>query len=170
MIEKFKKIPANEIQGNAVKMIGSDSMLISAGNIKSFNTMTAAWGGIGFLWKMPVVYIFIRPQRYTYEFVERNDYFTISFFEKEYQKILNFCGTKSGRDYDKIAETGLIPIETENENIIYEQSYLSLECKKLYFDDLNPANFLSDDIHKVYPTKDFHRMYIGEIVNTYTKY
>lgn len=170
MLEKFKKISAEEIQGNAVKMIGSDSMLITAGNIKSFNTMTAAWGGIGFLWKLPVVYIFIRPQRYTYEFVENNDYFTISFFEKEYRKILNFCGTKSGRYYDKMAETGLIPFETENKNIIYEQSYLSLECEKVYFDDVKAENFLTENIHKLYPAKDYHRMYVGEIVNCYSKY
>ena len=85
-------------------------MLVTAGNAEKFNMMTASWGGLGFLWNRPVAFVFIRPQRYTFDFVERNEGFTLSFFGEEYRKVLQLCGTKSGREIDKVAETKLTPI------------------------------------------------------------
>ena len=167
MNNNFNRINAEEISGNAIKMIGKEWMLITAGNINSFNTMTAAWGGLGFLWNLPVSYIFIRPQRYTYEFVEKNDYFTLSFFDKKYQEILKYCGTKSGKNVEKIKETGLIPVETDKGNIFFQQASLVIECKKIYFEDIDPKKFLLPKIQNSYPLKDYHRMYIGEIVECY---
>ena len=105
----MREIKATEIKENAIKLIGKDWALITAGDESGYNTMTASWGGLGQLWNKDVCFIFIRPQRYTYEFIEKNELFTMSFYPEEYRKALSFCGTKSGRDYDKAKETGLTP-------------------------------------------------------------
>jgi flavin reductase (DIM6/NTAB) family NADH-FMN oxidoreductase RutF len=167
MNENFIKIDPKEINENIFNLIGKDWMLITAGNIESFNTMTASWGGFGILWNKSVAYIFIRPQRFTYSFTEKFDQFTLCFFNDKYRDILKFCGTKSGRDTDKIKETGLLPKETELGNIYFKQSKLIIECKKLYFDDLKPENFIDKSIEKNYPKQDYHRLYIGEIINCF---
>lgn len=162
----FKIIKPKEIIGNPIKLIGSDWMLITAGNKKSFNTMTAAWGGLGFLWKKPVAFIFVRPQRYTFQFTEKYNYFTLSFFDKQYKDILNFCGVKSGREVDKVKETGLTIAETEIGNIYFSEAYQVIECKKIYHEYLKEENFVNTDVpSKIYPSKDYHRVYIGEIIN-----
>jgi len=169
MISDFKKIDPKDFSGNIIQKIGFDWMLITAGNPEKFNTMTASWGGMGFLWNKPVAFIFIRPQRFTYEFAELNEYFTLHFFEEKYREILNFCGSKSGRDVDKIAKTGLTVFNSPNNNVYFGQSYLQMECRKLYFDDLNPDHFLDEKIIRNYPKNDFHRFYIGEIVDCIEK-
>ena len=169
MITDFNKIDPKDFSGNIIQKIGYDWMLISAGNSLNFNTMTASWGGMGFLWNKPIAFIFIRPQRFTYQFTEQNEYFTLHFFEEKYRKILNFCGSKSGRDVDKIAHTGLDVFSSSNNNIYFEQSNLQMECRKLYFEDINPAHFLDDQIIRNYPKNDFHRLYIGEIVDCMQK-
>ena len=141
-------------------------MLITAGNEESFNTMTASWGTMGILWHLPIAICYIRPQRYTYIFAERSNYYTLSFFTDEHRKKLQFCGTKSGREYDKIKETGLTPLITSKGNIAFEEARMILECKKLYSDDIKPEHFIIRDlIPKNYPRKDFHRFYIGEITS-----
>jgi len=169
MISDYKKIDPNDFSGNIIQKIGFDWMLITAGNPEKFNTMTASWGGMGFLWNKPVAFIFIRPQRFTYEFAELNEYYTLHFFEEKYREILNFCGSKSGRDVDKIAKTGLTVFNSQNNNVYFGQSYLQMECRKLYFDDLNPDHFLDEKIIRNYPKNDFHRFYIGEIVDCIEK-
>lgn len=148
---------------------GNQWMLITAGTPDNFNTMTASWGGLGFLWDVPVSYIFIRPQRFTYQFVENNDYYTLSFFDGTYKKILNYCGSHSGRDLNKMKECGLIPMKTPNGSICFEQAKLVLECCKLYSDDLDPKHFADLKIESNYPDKDYHRMYIGKVVNSLVK-
>ena len=104
-MKKFKEIKPEELEFNPFRLIGKDWMLITAGTEEKFNTMTASWGSVGILWNKPAVTIYVRPTRYTYEFVEKYDEFTISFFSEEYRSALNFCGSKSGRDYDKALET-----------------------------------------------------------------
>jgi len=170
MISSFKKIDPKDFQGNVIQKIGFDWMLITAGNREKFNTMTASWGGMGYLWNKPVAFIFIRPQRFTYEFAEANEYFSLHFFDERYREILDFCGTKSGRDVNKIAQTGLKVFASSRNNIYYEQSYLQMECRKLYFDDINPEYFLDEKIIRNYPKNDFHRFYIGEIVECLERY
>ena len=165
MTPKFELINPTQITDNCFKLIDKDWMLITAGTMDSFNTMTASWGALGILWHKQIAICFIRPQRFTYEFTEKNDYFTLSFFEEEYRKILKLCGTKSGRDIDKVKETGLKPVESEKGGIYFEQARLVLECKKLYFDDFKPENFLEPSIQKNYPSNDYHRIYIGEIIS-----
>ncbi|MCD4732366.1 MAG: flavin reductase [Bacteroidales bacterium] len=165
----FKEISSYKIPENAIDLIGKQWMLITAGKMDSFNTMTAAWGGFGFLWNVPVTYIFIRPQRFTFEFVEKNDDYTLCFFEKKYKNILSYCGTHSGKDVDKVKDTGLVVNQTDSGNIYFEQAKLVLECRKLYHDDLKPENFNDRLINRNYPNKDYHRMYIGKVIKCWVK-
>ncbi|HBS87051.1 MAG: flavin reductase [Bacteroidetes bacterium GWF2_38_335] len=160
----FKEIKPVDINESAVKLIGSDWMLITSGDIENFNMMTAAWGGMGFLWKKPVVFIYVRPTRHTYGFLEKNDYFTISFFDEIYRSALNLCGTKSGRDINKKLESGLIPMTSEH-SVFFEEARLQMECRKIYADMVKPELFLDKSIDRNYPLKDYHKMYIGEIVH-----
>jgi flavin reductase (DIM6/NTAB) family NADH-FMN oxidoreductase RutF len=163
MPSQFRELTIYDIKDNTFKLIADDWMLITAGNFKSFNTMTASWGALGELWNKKVAFAFVRPTRHTYAFTESADYFTLTFFEGKYRNILDFCGNKSGRDVDKIAATGLIPIEWKGKAVYFEQARLVLVCRKVYFQDLNPEQFLDPVIHKAYPKKDYHRMYVGEI-------
>jgi flavin reductase (DIM6/NTAB) family NADH-FMN oxidoreductase RutF len=158
----YKNTDLKKIDENVFKLIGADWMLITSGNMTSFNTMTASWGGMGVLWNRPVTYIFIRPTRYTREFVEKNDTYTLSFFSDKYRKALTLCGTKSGRDTDKPKNAGITPEETKSGNVYFKEAKLVLECRKLYFQDIDPSNFLDSSISKMYDN-DYHRMYIGEI-------
>ncbi len=167
MKKVFNKINATELEDNPFKLMNSDWMLITAGSINAFNTMTAAWGGLGVLWKKQIAFCFIRPTRHTYQFIERSEYFTLTFYNEEHRDILNFCGNNSGRNTDKIKATGLIPLESEHGAVYFEQARLVIECRKIYYDDIKPENFLERKIHDVYPLKDYHRMYIGEITNCY---
>jgi flavin reductase (DIM6/NTAB) family NADH-FMN oxidoreductase RutF len=165
--DNFKKIEPYEIHQNTFTLIDDDWFLLSAGKPDSFNTMTASWGGMGILWNKPVVFCFVRPQRYTYKFMESNELFTMSFFNEDNREALNLCGKVSGRQTDKMKSTGLIPMVSPEGSIFYEQAKLLIECRKLYFTDIDPEHFLADKINANYPKKDYHRMYIGEIISCY---
>jgi flavin reductase (DIM6/NTAB) family NADH-FMN oxidoreductase RutF len=158
----FNEIRPELLTDNPFKLIGADWMLITAGTEGSFNTMTASWGGLGVLWERRVCFCFIRPTRYTYEFIERSETFTLSFFEERYRKALSYCGSHSGRDTDKIKEAGLTPV-TEEGFTHFAEARLVLACRKLYFQDISPDRFLDPAIEGMYPLKDYHRMYVGEI-------
>ena len=162
-MEKFNEIRCEELTDNPFKLVGSDWMLITAGTPDAFNLMTAAWGGLGVLWQRNVAFCFVRPTRYTYGFLEKSDRFTLSFFADEYRNMLNFCGSRSGKDVDKVAETGLAPV-FENGFVYYDQARLVFQCRKLYAQDLMPDAFLDPRINDLYPLKDYHRMYVGEIL------
>ncbi len=155
--------PLYAVNDNPWKLIADDWMLVTAGTLDSFNTMTASWGAVGELWHRKIAICFIRPQRYTYEFAEKHDRFTLSFFEDEHRSVLNLCGTKSGRDIDKMAGIGLTPSSTESGGIYFEEARLVLECRKIYIHDLDPAMFLDPGIAREYPREDYHRMYLGQI-------
>lgn len=164
MKSSFLEIRPEDITDNPFRLIGSDWMLITAGTIKSFNTMTASWGGLGVLWNKNIAICFIRPHRYTFNFIENSEYFTLSFFESRYKDKLAFCGSHSGKDTDKVKQTGLTPVEGIKGDIYFDEARLVLECRKLYFQDLESSNFLDPAISHNYPAKDYHRMYIGEVV------
>lgn len=166
---KFTETDILSLEKNVFTLIEKEWMLITAGSRESFNTMTANWGGLGVLWNKNVCFIFVRPTRYTYEFTEQSDYFTLSFFTEEYRNALNYCGRYSGRDVNKIEKCGFTPLEVSKEVISFEQSKLILACRKIYHQDINPMNFYDSGIDKNYPKKDYHRMYIGEIIKAYSK-
>ena len=166
----FKIIDPEELNENFFRLINKDWMLVTAGKAGDFNTMTASWGSTGILWNKPIAICFIRPHRYTFGFADHHAFFTLSFFGNQYRDILNFCGSNSGRDIDKISHTGLKPMETTFGNITFEQDRLVLECRKLYTDFLKEENFfIKDIVDKNYPQKDFHKLFIGEIVKCYKK-
>ncbi len=164
----FQIIKSEDIEDNVFKLIDQDWALIAAGNKQKYNMMTASWAGMGILWGKKVVFIFIRPSRYTYKFVEESDVFSLNFFEEKYRPILNLCGTKSGRDIDKMKEPGLTSLE-ENNCVYFEEARLVIICKKIYYQDLIPAQFLDTKIESNYANRDYHRMYIGEILSVYRK-
>ncbi len=164
MQQVLSEIKPQQISDNVFKLIGSDWMLITAGTPEHFNMMTASWGGMGILWGKEICWCVIRPHRYTYQFMETAERFTLSFFEERYREALNVCGTKSGRDVDKVAVSGLTPAQTESGAVYFAEARLVIECKKIYFHDIDPRHFLDPEIDNNYPKKDYHRMYIGEIV------
>lgn len=167
----MKRIEIKDLTENFFESISKEWMLVTAGTPEHFNTMTASWGGIGFLWNKPVAFVFIRPERYTYEFAEKNEYLTLSFLGDENRQIYKICGSKSGRDTDKVQETGLKPLPTPEGNITFEQSRLTLECRKLYSRMLEPESFIDKQpLEKWYSENNgMHKMYIVEIVNVWKK-
>jgi flavin reductase (DIM6/NTAB) family NADH-FMN oxidoreductase RutF len=142
----------------------NDSLILTAGTGHQFNSMTIGWGSIGVMWHTPVIMVGVRPTRYTFQFIEKSESFTVCGFEPQYKEVLRFMGTKSGRDVDKVKESGLTPYASSKiEAPGYLEANLILECKKTYFDDLNPAH-CSDLVNTYYKNQDYHRIYIGEIV------
>lgn len=171
MSTEFHWIETNpkELSDNPFQLIGNDWMLITADQGERHNTMTASWGGVGILWNKPVATIYVRPQRYTYEFLEQTDRLTLSFFSEEHRKALAFCGSHSGRNCDKAAECGLTPIKLDG-STAFGEARLVFTCRKLYFSDIDPAHLLDPALDSQnYPEKDYHRMYICEITGTYRK-
>lgn len=166
----WREIEPEMISDNVFKLIGKDWMLITAGSPGAFNTMTASWGGMGILWGRHVALVVVRPQRYTFEFMERSMTFSLSFFDEAYRSVLNFCGTHSGRDVDKVAATGLTPLVAADDTVYFAEARLVLVCRKLYAQDLAPDAFVDKTIPpEVYPSRDFHRMYVGEIVQVLSR-
>jgi flavin reductase (DIM6/NTAB) family NADH-FMN oxidoreductase RutF len=167
MKKTFSPIDPENIPDNVFKLIDKDWMLVTAGTPESYNTMTASWGTLGILWNKQVAVCFVRPTRYTYKFMEDNDRFTLCFFEERYREALNICGSTSGRHTDKAKAAGLTPARSEKDAVFFEEARLVIECRKIYWDDLKPQNFLDPHIHRNYPKKDYHRMYIGEITRVW---
>jgi flavin reductase (DIM6/NTAB) family NADH-FMN oxidoreductase RutF len=167
-LANYKTISPFELGENIFSMLDKEWMLITAGSKDDFNTMTASWGMFGILWNKTVATIFIRPQRYTLDFVEQHDVFTLSFFGKGYRDALNFCGTKSGRDHNKPLETGLNPVVTPRQGIAFSEARLVFDCVKLYSNKIVPEGFESNELPKnIYPKDDFHSFFIAEILGCY---
>ncbi len=132
--------------------------------------MTGGWGGFGVLWNKNVCWCFIRPHRHTYEFMERSENFTLSFFDEKHRAALELCGTKSGRDTDKAAEAGITPIAgTLPGTTAFAEARLIIECRKIYFHDFAPEHFLDPSINALYAASDYHRAYTGEIISCLTR-
>ena len=164
----MKKIDVNLLSDNVFKNIGEEWMLITAGNKKEHNMMTASWGFMGVMWHKPCAIAAISPQRYTMKFVEKEEFYTLSFYGDN-KKLHSVCGKQSGRDINKTEVCGLTPIEDEETGAVYfKEARLVLICKKKYMGALKEDNFIDKSIVKdIYPTKDFHNMIIGEIVKAY---
>lgn len=159
---KFVELDPLELQDNMFRRIGREWMLITAGKPEKFNTMTASWGGVGVLWNTNVTFSFVRPSRYTYGFMEKEKYYTLSFFGADCRRALQFCGSKSGRDVDKVAETGLTPV-FDAPAPYFAEAELVLVCRKLYTQDLDTERLLDPALMANYKDGDVHRMYVGEI-------
>jgi flavin reductase (DIM6/NTAB) family NADH-FMN oxidoreductase RutF len=163
-MKEFKKISAEELNENFIDLIGNKWMLITASKDDKVNTMTASWGGVGELWNKNVAFTFIRPTRYTYEFVENNELCTLSFFDEEYREKLAYLGKVSGRDEDKIGKMGLTVVKDGDISYFEEAKYV-LVCRKLYKDDIEMENFTDMPFgEKIYEGGNLHRMYINEIL------
>ncbi len=159
-LEKFKLAP--------LYALDKEWALLTVGNKEKFNTMTISWGGLGTLWHKPVVTIYLRPNRYTYELMENDEYFTLSFYDENYKKDLTTLGTKSGRDTDKISLTELTP-EFLKEVTTFKQAKLTIICKKIYYQDLDINNIPISERNKFYKTEPVHRMFIGEVIDIIDK-
>lgn len=165
----FKEIAVEELKFNPFTKIGKEWMLVTAGNEEGHNTMTASWGGVGVMWGKNVVSVYIRPQRYTKEFVDANDTFTLSFYDETYKKALSICGSKSGRDCDKEKEAGLTPYYVDG-TTAFEEADMILVCRKQYHQDMAPEHFdVKENDEKWYPDHDYHTMYMAEIVKVLVK-
>lgn len=165
----FLEISPKDFNENPFTLIGDRWMLITAGTKAKHNTMTASWGGLGVLWGKPVSTMYIRPQRHTLGFVEGSPFYSLCFFDEKYREALTFCGRNSGRDHDKDKETGLTPLFDQTAPY-YEQADLVLICRKLYHQDFTPEGFIDPQVDaQNYPKKDYHRMFVGEIVKVLKK-
>ena len=153
--------------------IDQEWALLTAGAEGKFNTMTISWGGLGTIWNKPVVTVYVKPNRYTYEFMENNEYFTISFYDKEYKDDLGILGSKYGRNLDKISLTKLTPEYLKN-TTSFKEAKLTIICKKIYFQDMDVNNIDVDSItqrelDRFYKNEPMHRMYIGEVIDIVDK-
>ena len=165
----MKEITVDQLQMNPMTLIGKEWMLITAGTQeRGYNTMTASWGHLGHLWNRHTSVCYIRPQRYTKEFVDREEFYTLCFFEG-YREELSYLGSHSGKDEDKVAKMGLTPIFGEGTTYFAEAS-LVLICRKLYRAPLVEEGFLVREVlDKNYPKRDLHDVYVGEIVKVLVK-
>lgn len=168
----FRKLSAEEIESgsfNPFRMIGKDWMLVSAGDENGWNTMTASWGFMGVMWGKQAVTTVIRPQRYTKEFIDSNEYFTLSFFDEDMRTALAYCGKYSGRDVDKAEQTGLSPVFVDG-TTAFEQAKTVVVCRKMYAQPMG-AEFFTDKSadEQWYANNDYHVAYVAEIVGVYVK-
>lgn len=159
----FKNLNVDDFKCNPFSKIGKDWMLISSGTEEKFNTMTASWGGLGVMWGKNVAFTFIRPQRYTKEFVDSNERFSLCFFDDSYRKSLSYLGSVSGRDENKIEKCGLTHCFVDGVPC-FEEANCILICKKLYVQEMTPNCFIDDSLDvKFYENNDYHFMYVSEI-------
>ena len=165
----FKEVKAEELELNPFEKIGREWLLITAGDGEKSNTMTASWGAMGVMWGKNAVTVYIRPQRYTKEFVDREELFTISVLPESLRKALNYCGTVSGKGIDKIKDAGLTPYPVEG-TVGIQEADLIMVCRKMYHEVIKPECFdVKENDEKWYPERDYHMMYIAEVVKVLVK-
>jgi flavin reductase (DIM6/NTAB) family NADH-FMN oxidoreductase RutF len=153
----------------AFQNIGNEWALLTAGDAERFNTMTIGWGSVGFIWQRPVVTVLVRLPRYTHEFMDSFERFSVSFYDRKYRKALTLLGSKSGRDTDKIALSGLTPAFVDGVPT-FKEANLTVIARKIYRGQLESAGFLVPSIDaELYPEKDYHTVYFAELVKTVEK-
>ena len=160
----FQPYPMDLLEMNPFTKIGKEWALVSAGNKSKYNTMTVSWGGVGVLWGKNVVYIFIRDSRYTKEFIDNGEFFSLSFLGEQYREALSYCGSESGRNGDKFAGSGLNA--AFRHDIPYpDEANLVFLCRKMAAVPITKDTFVDDEImSKWYGDHDMHTMYVGEII------
>ena len=165
----LKRIAPKTTGKTGFSLTGDQWMLSTAGTAEACNTMTASWGALGVLWGAPMATVYIRPQRYTKEFVDENEYFTLSFFPEQYRQQLSLCGTKSGREVDKVKECGFTVRAAACGAPYFEEADLVLVCRKRFVQPMDPAAIPADVKEKYYQAEDYHTLYIGESVDVLKK-
>lgn len=162
MIMIFKTVDPRSIKDNLIKALAEEWALITAGNLNGYNMMTASWGFFGEMWGEDSLAVVVRPQRYTMEFLDKSDYFTVSFYGDN-KAVHKVCGSKSGRDINKTKETGLTPVANEK-YVYFKEARMVLVVKKQFVQQMNESAFTDKAvIDKWYPQKDYHNMIIGKI-------
>ncbi len=162
-----KLIPFDEFSIRPFHLYDKQWLLLTSGDLAkgSYNCMTISWGSLGIMWNKPFVQAVVRPTRYTWEFMNRHESFTVCAFGDEHRAALNLLGSKSGREGDKIKESGLTPVaSTLVAAPSYAEAELVLECRKLYWQDYDHTHFLLPEITESYPNQDYHRVFFGEIL------
>jgi flavin reductase (DIM6/NTAB) family NADH-FMN oxidoreductase RutF len=167
---KFRTVAAESRPENIFKLFDHDWMLVTAGTMEAYNALTASWGGMGILFEKEVTMCVVRPVRHTFGFMEKSDVFTLSAFEEKYRPALRTFGRASGRDGDKAKATGMTPVQGLHGGIFFQEARLVYECRKIYYHDIDPGKFLDQKMHKFYPRKDYHRMYIGEVLTVHARF
>lgn len=168
-MSKFIELKPEEFEQSPFKLIGKDWMLITAENKQKANTMTASWGGFGVMWGKNVAFIVIRPQRYTKEFVDNADTFSLTFYDNSYKKQLSYLGSVSGRDEDKVTKSNLTVLH-ENDTPYFEEAKIAVFCKKLYAEEYKPECFIARELNEEwYPDVDHHTLYIAEVTKILIK-
>ncbi|MBO4915720.1 MAG: flavin reductase [Oscillospiraceae bacterium] len=166
---KLEKIEPQALRGNPFEMIGRDWFLLTAGDKNGFNTMTAGWGYLGVLWGRPAAIVLVRPSRFTYGFMNGGDTFTISFFGQGFRRELALCGSRSGRDVDKVKETGLTPVFAECGAPYFEEAETVLVCRRRFERELTEADIPEEDRRKYFADGDYHRIYFAEIIEAFER-
>jgi flavin reductase (DIM6/NTAB) family NADH-FMN oxidoreductase RutF len=161
----FQPLPIESIELNPFTKIGKEWALVTAGSKLKANAMTISWGGVGVLWGKNVVFVFVRDSRFTKEFLDNNEFFSVGFFSEQYKAALNYCGTHSGRDGDKFENAGLT-LATRHSIPYVDESNFVLLCKKMAATRITEDSFLVPEIsEKWYQDGDMHTLYIAEIID-----
>ncbi len=152
-----------EFTTDILSVVDKKWALLTAGDSDKFNTMTISWGGLGTIWGKPVATVYVRTSRYTHDFMDANEFFTVSFYPEECKRILGVLGSRSGRDMDKMNGSGLTPVRA-GESMSFKEAEITLVCKKLFKQQLDLANIPEAVAKAMYEGQASHDMYIGEIV------
>ena len=173
--DNYMCVPVTDLKDNVVDLIGDQWMLVTAGDAQSYNTMTASWGAMGVVWGKPAAMIMIRESRYTYEFLEREQAFTLSFFDESYRSALRVCGTRSGRTSDKVKEAGLTPVQTPSGMMSFDEARMIIECKSMFQQRMDTEHFTpayKEEIEReCYGPSNAsrHQLFVSEIVRVWIK-
>lgn len=152
-----------QFNADVFTLFDRDWALLTAGTPGDYNTMTISWGQLGTLWRLPVATVFVKPVRYTHEFMDRHEYFTVSFYPESSRPAMNILGSRSGRDGDKVAQAGLTPVAIA-QSVTFKEAKVTLLCKKILCQDIDPANVPADAMRTFYENEAPHTIYIGEVL------
>jgi len=167
-MQGYRQVAPDRIPGNIVKLL-SDAMLITSGTSTQTNVMAASWGGLGRFWEKPVAFCFLNPTRYSVQTMDKGDTYTLSFYTEAYRDAVQYCGSVSGRNTDKIKGSGLTPIKTPSGATAFAEAWLIIECKKVVAQQISPDAVVAKDLSPDWSKNGFHKMYIGEILSVWVK-
>lgn len=160
-----RQVEVNKLSFEAVDLWLNQWLLLTAGTLEDCNMMTVSWGTVGCMWGKAVAQIVVRPQRHTRRYLEQGETFTLCAFPEQYRPDLQLLGSLSGKAGPKLGKTRLtLKAAQAVASPVYHQASFILECRKLYWQDLDPQGFLDQGLQEHYPSGDYHRIYYGEIL------